>query len=90
MADLRGRFRLAPPTVQNFLNFMQFFRKFGIIIGWCPFPGESWIRPCEGFNLGPESKCLYMCVLGVDLALATEMFSTERLLYITSKLFASC
>ena len=43
MAVTSGRFRGAhpahtPPTAQNFLNFMQFFAKFGKIICWHP-PG---------------------------------------------------
>ena len=44
-----------PPTAQKFLNFMQFFAKFGKIICWHPpwrigAPnGESWIRPWNGF-----------------------------------------
>ena len=50
VADLgRGR----PPTAPNFLNFMQFFAKFGKIICWrppwrvgAPSYVESWIRPC--------------------------------------------
>ena len=50
MADLEGAPPArAPPTAQNFLNFMQFFAKFGKIICWpprvgAPFYGESWIR----------------------------------------------
>ena len=36
VADLGGRTRRAPPTAQNFLNFMQFFTKFGKIICWRP------------------------------------------------------
>ena len=38
VADLGGR----PPTAQNFLNFMQFFAKFGKII--CLRPPKGW-RP---------------------------------------------
>ena len=34
VADPRG----APPTAKNFLNFMQFFGKFGKIICWRPHP----------------------------------------------------
>ena len=30
---------VCPPTVQNFLNFMQFFGKFDKIIGWRPLSG---------------------------------------------------
>ena len=51
---LGGRPWRAPPTAQNFLNFMQFFAKFGKIICWrppwrvgAPSYGESWIRPCN-------------------------------------------
>ena len=53
VADLGGAHPArAPPTAQNFLNFMQFFVKFGKIICWrppwrvgAPSYGESWIRP---------------------------------------------
>ena len=38
-----GRHRCTPPKAQNFLNFMQFFSKFGKIICWRPTP-EVW-RP---------------------------------------------
>ena len=36
-----------PPTAQNFLNFMQFFAKFGKIICWRPSPG-SWHPLLQG------------------------------------------
>ena len=53
VADLGGAAPArAPPTAQNFLNFMQFFTKFGKIICWrppwrvgAPSYGVSWIRP---------------------------------------------
>ena len=66
----------APPG-PNFLNFMQFFPKFGKIICWHPPPprrvgatfyGQSWIRPCHG-NLVKLNKykvsfqIFFTCVL---------------------------
>ena len=48
---LRGVLKRPPPTAHNFLNFMQFFTKFGKIICWrppwrvgAPSYGESQIR----------------------------------------------
>ena len=41
VVDLGGA-SVRPPTAQNFLNFMQFFAKFGKIICWRP--PEGW-RP---------------------------------------------
>ena len=38
VVDLGGHPWCAPPMAQNFLNFMQFFAKFGKIICWRP-PG---------------------------------------------------
>ena len=42
-----------PPTTEKFLNFMQFFAKFGKIICWrpprglaSPSYGKSWSAPC--------------------------------------------
>ena len=48
----RGRPWRAPPTAQNFLNFMQFFWKMCMLhtlhrVGVISY-GESWIRP---FNI---------------------------------------
>ena len=37
--DLGGHTRHFPPMAQNFLNFMQFFVKFGKIICWRPAGG---------------------------------------------------
>ena len=57
----RGRSRRAPsPTVQNFLNFMQFFGKFGKIIGRHPLPGGLAPPPTEnpGSAPGPPLKLL--------------------------------
>ena len=59
VADLGGRTRRAPspPTAQNFLNFMQFFAKFGKIICWHP-PPEGW-RPLLRGILDPPLYCIY-------------------------------
>ena len=53
VADLGGAHLACapPPTVQNFLDFMQFFGKFDKIVCWrpqrvgAPSYRESWIRP---------------------------------------------
>ena len=52
VADLGG----SPPTVQNFLNFMQFFAKFGKIICWRPPRG---LAPPPSGNPGsaPGNSC---------------------------------
>ena len=49
----RGRRGRTPPMARKFLNFMQFFGKFGNFVCWhlpwmvgAPSYGESWIRPC--------------------------------------------
>ena len=42
MADLGVPLARAPPMAKNFLNFMQFFTKFGKILCWRP--PEGW-RP---------------------------------------------
>ena len=42
VADFGGAPGTPPPTAQKFLNFMQFFAKFGKIICWRP--PEGW-RP---------------------------------------------
>ena len=57
------------PTAQNFLNFMQFFAKFGKIICWRPLQrvgapsyGESWICPWGGLVPGgsaPRGVCYW-------------------------------
>ena len=52
------------PTAQNFLNFMQFFGKFGKIIcwrppeGWRPSYGESWIPPWDPIILIVLTVCV--------------------------------
>ena len=48
-----GSKRGAPPTVQNFLNFMQFFGKFAKIIGLRPLPGGSASPPTENPGSAP-------------------------------------
>ena len=68
----------APPyTAQNFLNFMQFFAKFGKIICWCPprvgapSYGESWIRPCyNSLVADPETIGNAECVFVVCSSLS--------------------
>ena len=50
VADLGGR----PPTAQNFLNFMQFFAKFGKIICWRP-PRRVGAPPTGDPGSAPES-----------------------------------
>ena len=62
------------PTAQNFLNFMQFFAKFGKIICWRPLQrvgapsyGESWICPWGGLVPGgsaPRGVCYWGGVPG--------------------------
>ena len=48
--------------VQNFLNVMQFFRKFGKIIGWRPLPGGLAPPPTENPGSAPEfSYSLMRC-----------------------------
>ena len=50
-----------PHTAQDFLNFMQFFGKFGKIVcwhppeGWHPSYGESGSNPDPVADSGPES-----------------------------------
>ena len=41
----RGRPLHAPPVVQHFLNFMQFFGKFGKVVCWHPPPHPEGWRP---------------------------------------------
>ena len=67
----------SPPTVQNFLNFMQFFGKFAKTVCCCPLPEacrpsyrQSWIRPCclfTGGSLYDVTSCLKrgFCLKGV-------------------------
>ena len=40
-----GRPRRAPPTAQNFLNFMQFLGKFDKIVCWHPLPPRGSVPP---------------------------------------------
>ena len=56
VVDLRGALPVrAPPMVHNFLNFMQFFGKFGKIIGWHPLPGGLAPPPTENPGSAPET-----------------------------------
>ena len=61
VADLGG----APPTAQHFLNFMQFFAKFGKIIYWCP-PG-GLVSPPTG-NPGSAPVKVMFSLVSVCLA----------------------
>ena len=47
------QWRHTPPMVQNFLNFMQFFGKFGKIIGRQPLPGGLAPPPTENPGSAP-------------------------------------
>ena len=69
VADLGGgRTRRAPPpTVQNFLDFMQFFGKFDKIVCWRP-PLEGWRPLLQGIldpPLGMENR-MKACGLATD------------------------
>ena len=57
VADLGGGAPGArpPPTVQNFLDFMQFFGKFDKIVCWRPPPLEGW-RPLLQGILDPPLR----------------------------------
>ena len=46
-----------PPTVQNFLNFMQFLGKFIKIIGRRPLPGGLTPPPTENPGSAPDVGC---------------------------------
>ena len=56
VADLGGHPARAPPTAQNFLNFMQFFAKFGKITCWRP-PGGLAPPPMGNPGSAPEHFC---------------------------------
>ena len=47
----------APPTAQNFLNFMQFFAQFGKIICWRPL--EGWRSLLRGI-LDPPLRSMIL------------------------------
>ena len=61
VADLRGGAPgVCPPTVQNFLNFMQFFRNFGKIIGRHPLPEGLAPPPTENPGSAPVLVSTYV------------------------------
>ena len=57
--ECSGGFRGRPPTAQNFLNFMQFFAKFGKTICW--HPPEGW-RPLLRGILDPPLEWKVLCL----------------------------
>ena len=56
VVDLGGcRGCTRPPTAQNFLNFMQFFGKFGNFLCWHP----RWLVPPPMGNPGSAPQSVY-------------------------------
>ena len=54
-----GGFRGGARPAQNFLNFMQFFAKFGKIICWRPPPGGLAPPPTGNPGSAPEFPSMY-------------------------------